>query len=116
MPRLEYVELTILLSGTKTSETIYETYYLREQDDLLLQVAVSVDSMPDGVRIIIQPTGEALEKSSSDERLVNYITEQTVILLRHVGWSIAYADWLITVKCQKHGSPPVPIRSHIHTL
>ena len=75
-------------------------------------MAVSVDSMPDGVRIIIQPTGEALEKSSSDERLVNYITKQTVILLRHVGWSIVYADWLTTVKCQKNmahlRSPPDP--------
>ena len=73
------MEVTIFLS--KKEEEIHEKFYLREQDDLLLEVAVSVASHSSGVRIIIEPSGSALEGSSSDQRLVTVYMIQNLIYL-----------------------------------
>jgi hypothetical protein len=47
---------------------IDETFYLREQEDMLLQVDVTVTSNSSGVRVLLQPSGDALDSDSSDER------------------------------------------------
>ena len=54
---------------TEDDEEIHETFYLREKIDSLLQVAVSVTSSDEGMRILLEPSGPALDMNSSDQRL-----------------------------------------------
>ncbi|KAL5268166.1 hypothetical protein ACHWQZ_G002131 [Mnemiopsis leidyi] len=68
----EYTEMTIFM--TEDDEEIHETFYLREKIDSLLQVAVSVTSSDEGMRILLEPSGPALDMNSSDQRTWNQIT------------------------------------------
>ena len=65
--RREYTEITIFMS--EEDGEIHETYYLREGDDSLLQIAVRVTSNAEGMRILLEPSGPALDIDSSfDQR------------------------------------------------
>ena len=53
---------------SKEDGEIHETYYLRDEHDSLLQIAVRVTSNAEGMRILLEPSGSALDIDSSDQR------------------------------------------------